>query len=206
MLVDNMIGQTISHYRITGKLGSGGMGVVYKAEDTNLDRTVALKFLAAIFSRAKSTSSASCARRKRRHRSIIPTSAWSTRSAKPTAASFSPWATSMASEVRAKIKERPLKLDEALDIAIQAAEGLRAAHQKGVVHRDIKSSNLMLTSTGQVKIMDFGLAQLTRRNPAHQDRHRAGHAGLHVAGTSAAAGRRISAPTSGRWAWSSTRW
>ena len=67
------------------------------------------------------------------------------------------------STVSEKIKERPLKLDEALDIALQAGEGLRAAHEKGIVHRDVKSSNLMLTKDGRVQIMDFGLAYLADR-------------------------------------------
>jgi Tol biopolymer transport system component len=156
-----MIGQTISHYRILEKLGSGGMGVVYKAEDTNLDRTVALKVLAPHLLESK----------EHRERFL--------REAKAAAALDHPNICMVhevgdadgqvflamgyvdGPEVRAKVKERPLKLGEALDIAIQAAEGLRAAHQKGIVHRDIKSSNLMLTSAGQVKIMDFGLAQLT---------------------------------------------
>ena len=66
--------------------------------------------------------------------------------------------------VKDKIKSRPLKLNEALDIAIQTAQGLQAAHEKGIVHRDIKSANLMATPQGQVKIMDFGLAQLAERS------------------------------------------
>jgi Tol biopolymer transport system component len=156
-----MIGQTISHYRIVEKLGSGGMGVVYKAEDTRLDRTVALKFLAPHLLESE----------EHKHRFL--------REAKAAAALDDPNICVVhevgeadghvflamgyidGPEVRAKITERPLKLDEALDIAIQAAQGLRVAHRKGVVHRDIKSSNLMLTLGGQVKIMDFGLAQLT---------------------------------------------
>jgi serine/threonine protein kinase len=155
-----MIGQTISHYRIVEKLGEGGMGVVYKAEDTNLDRTVALKFLAPhllesdehkqrFLREAKATASLD-------HPNICMVHEVGEADGRV----FLAMGYVDGPEVRAKIKERPLKLDEALDIVIQAAEGLRAAHQKGIVHRDIKSSNLMLTSTGQVKIMDFGLAQL----------------------------------------------
>ncbi|MBK5293524.1 MAG: protein kinase, partial [Acidobacteriia bacterium] len=156
-----MIGQTISHYRISEQLGSGGMGVVYKAEDTNLDRTVALKFLAShlleseehkqrFLREAKAAASLD-------HANICTVYEVGEVDGRV----FLAMGYIDGPEVRAKIKERPLKLDEALDIAVQAGEGLRAAHQKGVVHRDIKSSNVMLTSAGQVKIMDFGLAQLT---------------------------------------------
>jgi serine/threonine protein kinase len=156
-----MTGHILSHYRILDKLGEGGMGVVYKAEDTRLDRTVALKFLAPhlleseehkqrFLREAKAAASLD-------HPNIClvhEVGEWEGRF-------FLAMGLVDGSELRAKIRERPLKLDDALDIAIQAAEGLRAAHRKGIVHRDIKSSNLMLTSSGQVKIMDFGLAQLT---------------------------------------------
>lgn len=156
-----MSGQCISHYRILSKLGEGGMGVVYRAQDLNLDRTVALKFLAPHLLDSE----------EHKQRFL--------REAKAAAAIDHPNICTVfeigevdnhfflamsfidGDEVRARIRERPLKLEDALDIAIQAAEGLRAAHQKGIVHRDIKSSNLMLTASGQVKITDFGLAQLS---------------------------------------------
>ena len=156
-----MIGQTISHYRITEKLGSGGMGVVYKAEDTNLDRTVALKFLAPHLLESEEHKQRFL-REAKATASLDPPNICMIHEVGETDGHvFLAMGYIDGPEVRAKIKERPLKFDEALNIAIQAAEGLRAAHQKGVVHRDVKSSNLMLTSTDQVKIMDFGLAQLT---------------------------------------------
>ena len=155
-----MIGQTISHYRITGQLGSGGMGVVYKAEDTNLDRTVALKFLAPHLLESDEHKQRFLREAKAAASLDHPNICTVHEVGEADGRVFLAMGYIDGPEVRAKIKERPLKLDEALDIAIQAAEGLRAAHEKGVVHRDIKSSNLMLTSTGQVKIMDFGLAQL----------------------------------------------
>ncbi len=151
-----MTGQTISHYRILEKLGEGGMGVVYKATDTKLERTVALKFLAA--------DSVEDEEHKARFR----------REARAAAALDHPNICTVyeidgqtflampyleGSTVRQKVKQRPLKLAEAIDIAIQAGEGLRAAHGKGIVHRDIKSANLMVSPQGQVKVMDFGLAQ-----------------------------------------------
>ncbi len=156
-----MIGQTISHYRIIGKLGSGGMGVVYKAEDTNLDRTVALKFLAAHLLESEEHKQRFLREAKAAASLDHPNICTVYEIGEAEGHVFLAMGFVDGQEVRAKIDERPLKLDEALDIAIQAAEGLRAAHQNGVVHRDIKSSNLMLTSSGQVKIMDFGLAQLT---------------------------------------------
>jgi serine/threonine protein kinase len=154
-------GQTISHYRILEKLGAGGMGVVYKAEDVNLDRPVALKFLAPHLVVSEEHRQRFLREAKTAASLDHPNICMIHEVGEADGRVFLAMGFIEGREVKDKIKERPLKLDEALDIAIQAAEGLRAAHQKGVVHRDIKSSNLMLTSTGQVKILDFGLAQLT---------------------------------------------
>jgi serine/threonine protein kinase len=156
-----MVGHTISHYKITNKLGEGGMGVVYKAEDTNLDRTVALKFLAAHLLESEEHKQRFLREAKAAASLDHPNICMVHEVGEADSRVFLAMGYVDGREVSAKIKERPLKLAEALDIAIQAAEGLRAAHQKGIVHRDIKSSNLMLTSSGQVKIMDFGLAQLS---------------------------------------------
>ena len=159
-----MIGQTISHYRITEKLGEGGMGVVYKAEDTKLERPVALKFLAAHAiedpeNRARFLREAKAAARLD-HPNICPIHEIDEADGQ----TFLAMAYLEGRTLKDKIAERPLKLDEALDIAIQTARGLQAAHEKGVVHRDIKGANLMVMPQGQVKIMDFGLAQLADRS------------------------------------------
>jgi len=158
-----MIGKTVSHYRILEKLGEGGMGVVYKAEDTKLKRLVALKFLPS---------------------SIIASEAEKTRfihEAQAAAALNHPNICTIheiddaeghlfiamefveGQSLKEKIESGPLKLDEALGIAMQVAEGLQAAHEKKITHRDIKPANIMLARKGQVKIMDFGLAKLAGR-------------------------------------------
>jgi serine/threonine protein kinase len=161
---ESVLNQTISHYRITEKLGAGGMGVVYKAEDTKLERAVALKFLAPHLVADEDV-------RRRFHREAKAAAALT----HPNIAviheideadghSFIAMEFVEGLTLTDKIAERPLKLSEALDIALQAAQGLQAAHDRGVVHRDIKSANLMLTPRGQVKIMDFGLAQLAEQS------------------------------------------
>ncbi len=158
-----MIGETISHYRITDKLGEGGMGVVYRAEDTKLERTVALKFLAShlvgddegrerFLREAKAAAALD-------HNNICTVYEID----KAEGQTFLAMAFIAGQSLKDKIAERPLKLDEALDLAIQTARGLEAAHKKGIVHRDIKPANLMLTEEDTVKIMDFGLAQLAGR-------------------------------------------
>ena len=156
--------QTVSHYRILEKLGEGGMGVVYKAEDSKLQRTVALKFLPshgleddehrARFQREAQAAAALD------HPNICTVYEIDEAQGQ----TFLAMAYLEGSTVSQKVKQGPLKLAEALDIAIQAGEGLRAAHQKGIVHRDIKSANLMVNAQGQVKIMDFGLAQAAERS------------------------------------------
>ena len=154
-----MTGQTISHYKILEKLGEGGMGVVYKATDTKLERTVALKFLAA--DRLENEEHKARFRREARAAAALdhPNICTVYEIDEADGQTFLAMPYLEGSTVRQKVKQRPLKLDEALDIAIQAGEGLRAAHAKGIVHRDIKSANLMVSPQGQVKVMDFGLAQ-----------------------------------------------
>ena len=159
-----MVGQAISHYKITEKLGEGGMGVVYKADDTKLDRPVALKFLAAHAiedpeHKARFVREAKAAARLD-HQNICPVHEID----EADGHTFLAMAYLEGRTVKDKVAERPLKLDEALDITVQTAQGLQAAHEKDIVHRDIKSANLMVTPQGQVKIMDFGLAQLAERS------------------------------------------
>ncbi|MFC1554914.1 protein kinase [candidate division KSB1 bacterium] len=155
-----MIGTTISHYKILEKLGEGGMGVVYKAEDTKLKREVALKFLP----------SQTIASEDDKQRFIQEAQAAASLSHTNIATVFGidehEGDMFIAMEyvegqtLRDKIKEGPLRLKDAVKITKQIAEGLAAAHDKGVVHRDIKSNNIMLTGKNQVKIMDFGLAKM----------------------------------------------
>ncbi len=159
-----MIGQTISHYKIVEKLGEGGMGVVYKAEDLKLERFVALKFLAPHLVEDEEG-------RRRFQREAKAAAALDHPNVctiheidEAEGRVFLAMAYLDGSTVRQKVKQRPLKLDEALDIAIQAGQGLQVAHEKGIVHRDIKSANLMVNARGQVKIMDFGLAQLAEQS------------------------------------------
>ncbi len=155
-----MIGKTISHYKILEKLGEGGMGVVYKAEDTKLKRTVALKFLPPEFTRDKDSkerffieAQASAALEHQNICSIYEIDEQEDQI-------FIAMSYIEGQNLKEKIESGPLKIDESLKIAFQIAEGLQEAHEKGIVHRDIKSANIMINEKGQVKIMDFGLAKL----------------------------------------------
>jgi non-specific serine/threonine protein kinase len=155
-----MIGQTISRYKILEKLGEGGMGVVYKAEDTKLKRTVAIKFLPPGLTRdpeAKERflheAQAAAALEHQHICNIYEIDETEDQI-------FIVMSCFEGQTLKEKIDAGPLKIDEALKIAVQAAEGLQAAHEKEIVHRDIKSANIMVTGKGQTKIMDFGLAKL----------------------------------------------
>ena len=156
-----MTGQTISHYRVTGKLGEGGMGVVYKAEDTKLERTVALKFLAAHLLKDEEA-------RKRFHREAKAAASLHHANVCPVyeiaeveGRTFISMAFIEGESLDKRIEQGPLKIAEALDIAQQIANGLGAAHEKKIVHRDIKPGNVIVDGKGHVTVMDFGLALLT---------------------------------------------
>ena len=166
-----MIGQTISHYRITEKLGEGGMGVVYKAEDTKLERPVALKFLAPHLLRDEEGRKRFEREAKAAAKLDHPNICMVFEIDEVDARTFIVMAFLEGRTLSKKIADGPLKLPEALSIAIQMADGLEAAHEKGIVHRDIKPDNVMLMkgSRGLVKLMDFGLAQLAESSKLTRD-------------------------------------
>ncbi|MFQ5676292.1 MAG: protein kinase [bacterium] len=159
-----MIGKTISHYKILEKLGAGGMGVVYRAQDTKLDRHVALKFLPQHLSQAE----------EEKKRFIHEAKAASALDhpnigtiheidVTEDGQMFIAMACYEGESLKERIDHGPLPIDEVIDIAIQITQGLEKAHSKEIVHRDIKPANILLTDDGQVKIVDFGLAKLAGR-------------------------------------------
>jgi len=156
-----MLGQTVSHYKILEKLGEGGMGVVYRAEDTTLHRPVALKFLSPEMTRDESAKKRFI-QEARSVSSLDHPNIAVVHEVDETAEgqAFICMAYYEGSTIKKRLEEGPLAIEEAARIAYQIADGLERAHEAGVVHRDIKPANIIITERGQAKIVDFGIAQL----------------------------------------------
>lgn len=159
--MQNLIGRTVSHYRILEKLGEGGMGVVYKAEDTRLKRLVALKFLPAHLTRDKEANRRFI-HEARAASALDHPNICTIFQVDETASGhlFIAMGYYEGETLKQQIRRGPLAVETALDIAIQIAAGLAQAHKKGIVHRDVNPSNIIIQENGTVKIIDFGLTKL----------------------------------------------
>jgi serine/threonine protein kinase len=158
-----MVGKTVSHYKILERIGGGGMGVVYKAEDTKLDRPVALKFLPQHLTTDKELKNRFIHEAKAasalQHNNICTIHDIDETE---DGQSFIVMDCYEGETLKKKIEQKPLDIDDALDITIQVAQGLEKAHKKDIIHRDIKPANIIITEDGVAKIVDFGLAKLSK--------------------------------------------
>ncbi|UCE18984.1 MAG: serine/threonine protein kinase, partial [Gemmatimonadota bacterium] len=156
-----MIGETISHYKILEKLGEGGMGMVYKAEDTTLKRTVAIKFLPPELTKDSVAKerflNEARAAAALRHYNICTIHEINETEEGQTFLSMDCYE---GQTLKERIASGPMQLEEAVDITTQIAQGLAKAHEQGIVHRDIKPANIIIDEDGVAKILDFGLAKL----------------------------------------------